>query len=278
MAAHVPLVSTRAPHVRVTSRPTLSSVPAGTIQRCGDHACLPGRCLGEEQAPPRLGARAEAVSDGILNRRTTAVPPLMREAQAGSGHPLDQPTRSSMESRFGHDFGDVRVHTDASANRSARAMFAQAYTLRNHIYFAEGHFQPSSTEGRTLLAHELVHVLQQRDSSPAGDGTVTPQSHPAEVEARALSGSATAGFTATPTRVTAGLAPGSVALQISPRAVYCSIHALVCLGLSENPPAAALCWLNFSQRCAGGVASAEGAQEGQTPAPGESMGGPEAMA
>jgi hypothetical protein len=66
-----------------------------------------------------------------------------------------------MEPRFGHDFSQVRVHTDAHAASSARAVDALAYTVREHIAFATGQYAPESNEGRRLLAHELTHVVQQ---------------------------------------------------------------------------------------------------------------------
>ncbi|HET7180820.1 MAG TPA: DUF4157 domain-containing protein [Candidatus Limnocylindrales bacterium] len=87
----------------------------------------------------------------------------------GGGTPLDEGTRSSMESRFGQDFSDVRLHTDAQASASAEAVGANAYTVGNEIAFRSGHFDASSPTGQRTLAHELSHVVQQR-SGPV-DGT-----------------------------------------------------------------------------------------------------------
>lgn len=67
-----------------------------------------------------------------------------------------------MESRFGHDFSDVRVHTDPLAARSAEAVAAQAYTVGADVVFRAGSYAPESSEGQRLLAHELAHVVQQR--------------------------------------------------------------------------------------------------------------------
>jgi hypothetical protein len=67
-----------------------------------------------------------------------------------------------MEPRFGHDFGNVRIHTDAKAARSAQATNALAYTVGHDIVMDDGRYAPRSTAGRHLLAHELTHVLQQR--------------------------------------------------------------------------------------------------------------------
>jgi hypothetical protein len=66
-----------------------------------------------------------------------------------------------MEQRFGHDFSQVRVHTDAQAARSTRAVDALAYTVGQNIVFGAGQYAPATAMGRKLLAHELTHVLQQ---------------------------------------------------------------------------------------------------------------------
>lgn len=71
-----------------------------------------------------------------------------------------------MESRLGHDFAHVRVHTDAAAARSAAAVGAQAYTVGSDVVFGAGRYAPTSGDGRQLLAHELTHVVQQRRSEP----------------------------------------------------------------------------------------------------------------
>jgi hypothetical protein len=80
----------------------------------------------------------------------------------GAGRPLDEPVRAEMESRFRHDFSQVRVHADAGAAASAAGLNARAYTFGHHIVFGAGQYAPESESGRRLLAHELAHVLQQR--------------------------------------------------------------------------------------------------------------------
>jgi hypothetical protein len=66
-----------------------------------------------------------------------------------------------MEPRFGHDFSKVRIHADAQAAESARAVSAKAYTVGQHIVFGQGRYAPQSSEGQRLIAHELTHVVQQ---------------------------------------------------------------------------------------------------------------------
>jgi outer membrane protein OmpA-like peptidoglycan-associated protein len=73
-----------------------------------------------------------------------------------------------MGSRFGYDFSRVRVHTDSAAGEAARSVSAQAFTVGSDIGFSEDRYQPQSTVGRQLLAHELAHVVQQSGVSAAG--------------------------------------------------------------------------------------------------------------
>jgi hypothetical protein len=77
-----------------------------------------------------------------------------------------------MESGFGTDFSDVRLHTDSGAAASAEAVGANAYSSGRDIYFAAGKYSPGSDEGKRLLAHELVHTIQQANTpSFAGQST-----------------------------------------------------------------------------------------------------------
>ena len=94
------------------------------------------------------------------------VPAVQRSSVAdvlrGSGRPLDSATRDDMQTRFGADFPDVRVHDDAAARASAAEIGARAYTSGNHIVLGEG------GADRHTLAHELTHVIQQRRGPVAG--------------------------------------------------------------------------------------------------------------
>ncbi|MFT4216079.1 MAG: DUF4157 domain-containing protein [Micropruina sp.] len=88
------------------------------------------------------------------------------------GRPMEPDVREDMEARLGHDFSDVRIHDDAAAADSAKAVNAHAYTVGSNVVFQRNAYDPSSTEGKTTLAHELTHVIQQR-SGPV-DGTSAP--------------------------------------------------------------------------------------------------------
>ncbi len=79
----------------------------------------------------------------------------------GSGRHLPSDTRSFMESRFGTDFNNVKVHSDSTAIQMNKEVNSQAFTVGNNIYFNSGRYDPGSSSGKQLLAHELTHVVQQ---------------------------------------------------------------------------------------------------------------------
>ena len=87
--------------------------------------------------------------------------------QLDTGRNLPVSQRSFFESRMGYGFGDVRIHTDEQAARSAEAINSRAYTLGHDIVFNTGEFRPGTRDGDRLLAHELVHVVQQRSATTA---------------------------------------------------------------------------------------------------------------
>jgi Domain of unknown function (DUF4157) len=124
----------------------------------------------------RMPAPEVSVSAGVeeeqkaLNLQTKPVttlqtpsvaPGLVHEVLHSRGQPLDPVTQAFFEPRFGYDFSRVRVHADAQAADSARALGALAYTVGADITFGHAHYQPNTTAGRRLLAHELAHTIQQ---------------------------------------------------------------------------------------------------------------------
>lgn len=110
--------------------------------------------MGDESGRPKLVAEASTQAGA----HQIAIPDT-------PGTPLDGGARTFMESRFGHDFSGVRVHTDRVAARSAHDLQAHAYTVGRHIYFNENRYDPESLAGKRLLAHELTHVVQQTRGS-----------------------------------------------------------------------------------------------------------------
>jgi Domain of unknown function (DUF4157) len=150
--------------------------------------------LPERQLRAALSGRIEALTpNGVLGLQRAAgnggagslLAPAAEDEQAvesspvhdvvsSGGAPLAPDVRTDMESRLGHDFGDVRVHTDDAGHESARSVNANAYTVGSHIVFQRDAYDPGTQQGATTLAHELTHVVQQRsgpvDGTPAAGG------------------------------------------------------------------------------------------------------------
>lgn len=146
---------------------SLTGLRADSLKRPWAAAGLDGeRDLDRSKLPsgPSLtGNRAQSIG----------LPPVVQEVLRAPGQPLEPATRAFMESRFGHDFSRVRVHTDAKAAESARAVNARAYTVGRDVVFGEGGYAPDTSDGRRLMAHELAHVVQQgRGGLAPMDGSV----------------------------------------------------------------------------------------------------------
>jgi outer membrane protein OmpA-like peptidoglycan-associated protein len=120
-----------------------------------------------------------------------AVPSIVYDVLSSPGQPIDAGTRAFMEPRFGHDFSQVRVHTDAQAAESAQAVDALAYTVGRNIVFGAGQYSPETPAGQQVLAHELTHVAQQSGvsagSTPTKGLEIGQLSDPAEQEANNIS-------------------------------------------------------------------------------------------
>ena len=99
--------------------------------------------------------------------------PTAIRAQLGVGRPLDGANRARMESAFGADFSQVRVHTDASATQLSTGLRARAFTVGEHMAFDAGEYQPGTLVGDALIAHELAHVVQQGGAAPVSADTLT---------------------------------------------------------------------------------------------------------
>ena len=109
-----------------------------------------------------------------------------------AGSPLPSSTRAAMESSFGTNFGGVRVHTGPQATGLAGGLGARAFTTGQNIYFGEGQYNPGTSAGQGLLAHELAHVVQQRSGRAPTAGIDTP-GDPYEREAEAAAAAVLAG-------------------------------------------------------------------------------------
>ena len=125
--------------------------------------------------------RARRVRGG--NSGESGAPPVVREVLASPGQPLDAGARGFFESRFGHDFSRVRVHADTMAAASASALAASAYAVGGHLAFGAGQYQPTTVVGRQLIAHELMHVLQDGARPMPSDLAVASADSPRERQA-----------------------------------------------------------------------------------------------
>jgi hypothetical protein len=185
-------------------------------QRVGPAVARPGSTVArhEEEAMPAISATAATAAtstgsaDAVLQAQRIQgnrfVQRMVALSRAGSmeggdvpeetaqeidrarsgGRSLDGATRESMESAFGADFGGVRVHTGAAADRLNGDLSARAFTTGSDIFFRQGEYEPGRSSGRELLAHELTHVVQQGGGGAVqGKLTVGPADHPAEREA-----------------------------------------------------------------------------------------------
>ena len=106
----------------------------------------------------------------------------------GSGHTLDPAAQERLAPHVGDDLGDVRVHTDTTADALARSVSARAFTTGTDVYFAAGEYRPGTRDGDSLLAHELTHVTQQRGAPAGGPLTVSEPGDAMESEADAVAG------------------------------------------------------------------------------------------
>jgi hypothetical protein len=132
---------------------TKSAASEGTVQRL---------CAGcDEEVQRKTDGGPGTASRPAAPGAETAI-----RALAG-GIPLPAAERAFFEPRFGRDFSHVRLHADGAAGRATRSIDARAFTLGGDIAFAPGEYAPGTAQGRRLLAHELVHVVQQADTPAA---------------------------------------------------------------------------------------------------------------
>lgn len=145
-----------------TETPSFSPLPSlarrtSLLQRkcaCGGTPGVDGEC--DQCRKRRLQRRASN-----NHAKPETAPPIVHETLSSPGQPLEAGTRAFMEFRFGHDFSQVRVHSDSKAAASAQAVNAMAYTVGRDVVFGAEQYRPQTSEGTRLLAHELAHVVHQ---------------------------------------------------------------------------------------------------------------------
>ncbi|MDT8323996.1 MAG: DUF4157 domain-containing protein, partial [Bacteroidota bacterium] len=138
-------------------------------------------------------------------------------SSSGGGNPLPESTREYMETRFGADFSGVRVHTDARAQEMNRDIHAHAFTHGSDIYFNSGRYDPDSSGGKTLLAHELTHTIQQGASPAQHDAAAVPVQRRVQrrTPMQPAAGSSAAGSSAAGSSAAGSSAAGSSAARSS---------------------------------------------------------------
>jgi hypothetical protein len=127
--------------------------PDDKLQKKGDDKVQKAEAApGSEHVQRAAAGGVPAVEDNVqstIHRKMTG------------GQPLGNDVRGFMEPRFGADFGNVRVHHDSESAGLNNRLGAKAFTYQNHIFFSRGQYQPGSSDGKQLLAHELTHTIQQ---------------------------------------------------------------------------------------------------------------------
>lgn len=127
----------------------------GIDRKCSD--------CGMEEEETKINRKPSSSSN--LEETTDQIANEINNIRSSSGSTLDASTQEFMESRFGYDFGKVRIHADERAAKSSNSMNALAYTVGNDIIFGQGQYRQDTLEGKKLLAHELTHVVQQTGGS-----------------------------------------------------------------------------------------------------------------
>ncbi|MGH8563234.1 MAG: eCIS core domain-containing protein [Gammaproteobacteria bacterium] len=130
---------------------------------CASGKSLCPKCAPEEEQLHRKPLLPRTKTSAGQAPQLTSQLSAQISALRGSGRPLPPSARAFFEPRFGADFTGVRVHTDGRAAQLARAVNARAFTLGRDVVFGAGQYEPMTASGKTLLAHELVHVAQQAD-------------------------------------------------------------------------------------------------------------------
>ena len=137
---------------------------AKILQRKSNCACggSCSKCSGNLENQPKPEVSVVQRASGSSGK---AKMPSKTESQiqslSGGGAPLSRAETGFFEPRFGRSFDNVRIHTGDAADQAAKSINARAFTLGNNIAFAKGEYDSSSTAGRTLMAHELTHTIQQ---------------------------------------------------------------------------------------------------------------------
>lgn len=177
-ANNVPLEANATAHHKLALGTNLAYIRTHTNEQAGASAhVLATGAADIERAHMESKLYRHAAGPGPM-----IAPEIVHEVIRGAGRPIPTHVRRDMEALMGHDFADVRVHTDERAGASAEAVGAHAYTVGRHIVFAPGRFDAGSVQGRRLLTHELTHAAGHppRVPTPSGDLRISTPNEAAE--------------------------------------------------------------------------------------------------
>lgn len=149
----------KAPDEGVITSPDFVAKPS-----VGRYAALLANIQSDEQRANLVAQLQQAYGNAYVQQIMARI-----QAEKGSGKPLEPGIRLEMETAFNQDFGDVRIHADAAADKLARELGANAFTSEEDIFFRESAYKPGMEEGKGLLAHELTHVAQQEGGIQSGN-------------------------------------------------------------------------------------------------------------
>lgn len=146
-------------HRSVQQNPVKTTPPAPAVHRRDDEIAGDGSGDDNLQLSSKAQSQEGQVNSGFESRL---------KSTKGRGTPIEAGTRQKMESAFGADFSEVRIHTGSEAESMNNKVFAHAFTHGKDIYFNQNKYQPGTREGSRLLAHELTHVVQQGGATKTG--------------------------------------------------------------------------------------------------------------
>lgn len=158
---HVPFFSNRTDHSSFFTKPVVQR----KCDECGEEEEVQKKADTNETTTTK-GISPPGENEGSDNDISNAL-----SSKAGKGQPIPAGSRSKMESAFGTDFGEVTLHDDGESAALSDRLDAQAFTYGQDIYFNQGRFNPGTTEGDGLLAHELAHTVQQRSATGTEDSS-----------------------------------------------------------------------------------------------------------
>jgi hypothetical protein len=165
----------------------------------------------EKPAGGEGGAVARSATEGLSNKGLQGLLPGLNiqrsgmggavlddtiaraiHSKRGNGEQLDSAAAGTIGKSMGQDFSDVTIHRDSEADTLNKQVSAEAFTTGKDIFFREGKYDPVSNEGQKLLAHELTHVVQQRDAPPASELRVSDPNEASEKQAHSVADAVTA--------------------------------------------------------------------------------------